>query len=68
MPYFVNGQEVKENTLIKHVNNLSNEVLVFIGEHIGDGLLEEAANEFGDIDEARAAFVIWMREQGIIHE
>ncbi len=68
MPFFANGQEIKENTLIKHINNLSNEALLFISEHIGDDLLKGAANEFGDIDEARAAFVIWMQEQGIIHE
>lgn len=69
LPFFTNGQAVKEGTLIKHINNLSNSTLVFVTEHIDvKGLSDSISDELTDVDDAREAFVVWMKKHGIINE
>ncbi len=69
LPYFTNGNEVRDNTLIKNVSNLADQTIIVISHKID---FEEVSENFGeqidDVDELREQFTEWLKEQGIIHE
>ena len=59
LPLFKNGNQVKENTILKYINNTSEEVLTYIAEKVGESNLDNNSEEF-DIDEYREEFKKWL--------
>lgn len=59
LPLFKNGNQVKENTILKYINNTSEEVLTYIAEKVGESNLENNSEEF-DIDQYREEFKKWL--------
>ncbi len=66
-PIFKNGQDIKNGTYLKVVNNLSYKALEFSMDHINIDLISKEIKDF-NIDESRTAFEKWLEEQGILHE
>ena len=66
-PIFKNGNEIKNGTYLKVVDNLSYKALEFSMDHINFDSIKNEIKDF-DIDESRKAFEKWLEEQGIIHE
>lgn len=66
MPFFENGQEVKNHTFVKYVNEISDKALIFITENVE--LPEGIEYEIDDIDDFREKFTDWLIEQGVIDE
>ena len=66
-PIFKNGNEIKNGTYLKVVDNLSYKALEFSMDHINFDSIKNEIKDF-DIDESRKAFEKWLEEQGIINE
>ena len=68
MPFFDNGQEVRDNTLLNFFNNSANQIVLFISDNIDlKQFIEENDLNISaeDIDEYRNIFENWMLEEGI---
>lgn len=59
LPLFKNGNQVKENTILKYINNTSEEVLTYIAEKVGESNLDNNSEDF-DIDQYREEFKKWL--------
>ena len=66
-PIFKNGNEIKNGTYLKVVDNLSYKALEFSMDHINIDSIKNEIKDF-DIDQSRKAFEKWLEGQGIIHE
>ena len=66
-PIFKNGNEIKNGTYLKVVDNLSYKALEFSMDHINIDSIKKEIKDF-DIDQSRKAFEKWLEEQGIINE
>lgn len=59
LPLFKNGNEVKEKTILKYVNSLSQDVLTFITSRISEKTIAEGINL--DIEAYRIEFKKWLQ-------
>ena len=62
-----NGKEVKENTLIKYVDNLSSKVVSIVVKNIDYSVIGENISDI-DIENTRKVFEQWLIEQGFIND
>ena len=69
LPLIENGMEVRENTVIKYVGELTDQTLLFVSEHVDLEAIEKIiGQEINDVDSARDIFEAWLAEQGIVNE
>lgn len=66
-PLFKNGEQIKENTYLKTINNLSYKALNFSIDHFNFEKIEQETKDF-DIKKTREAFEQWLKKQGIFDE
>lgn len=62
-----NGQEVKENTLFKYTDKVTEEFLKLSVDHLNIESFKDKIENF-DVEEYREQFIQWLIEQGIINE
>ena len=62
-----NGKEVKENTIFKYTETLSNKAVELTVKHINVDALKDYIDNF-NADEARGKFTEWLIDQGILNE
>lgn len=68
-PLFKNGNEVRENTLIKPVNVISDKVMVGLIDHFNDAKLnEELENQGLNIEDIRDELEDWLYEKGAFNK
>ena len=59
LPLFKNGAQIKEKTILKYVNNLSENVLTYLVEKAGESHIDKDNEEF-DVEEYREEFKKWL--------
>jgi uncharacterized membrane protein required for colicin V production len=59
LPVIKNGQQVKDNTILRYINHYSDEALAFVIEKLSTTSLKEDINDF-DIDAYREEFKEWI--------
>ena len=68
LPFFQNGAYVKQNSLIKYVNNISDKAILFVANNIDLKNIEDYVGNEVDVQQARDQFESWLKQQGIINE
>ena len=66
-PLVKNGQEVKENTIFKYAEKISDYAVKLTVDHLNFDALKEKISGF-NADEARDKFTNWLIDQGILNE
>lgn len=66
-PLVKNGQEVKENTIFKYTEKISDYAVKLTVDHLNFDALKEKISGF-NADEAREKFTNWLIDQGILNE
>lgn len=66
-PIFKNGNEIKENTYLKPINNLSVKAMEYSVDHFHFDSIQKQISDF-DIEETRTAFDKWLIDTGIIND
>ena len=66
-PLVKNGKEVKENTIYKYTESLTNTCVKIMIDNINLEALKNKVSNF-DVKKGREALNIWMKEQGIIND
>lgn len=62
-----NGQEIKEKTILKYSDTITDYALKLSVEHLNIENFKNKIEDF-DVDEYRQQFIEWLIEQGIINE
>lgn len=67
MPFITNGQEIKQQSLFKYVDLITNKALMSLSEYVDIESIAENVSDF-DISNAREELNKWLIEQGVFHE
>lgn len=67
MPIVKNGKAVKEGTLLRYSDNLTNVTTNFILDNINIDKIKEEVEDF-DVDKAREDLAAWLVAQGVLDE
>lgn len=59
MPIFKNGNEIKNNTIFKYINNYSDEAITLIVQNVDLNHIKQQFKDF-DINNAREDFKLWL--------